>query len=262
MPEGHTVHRLAMDLNDTLGGAPVRATSPQGRFRGGADLLDGEQLEAAEAWGKYLFCRFGGGQLLHVHLGLIGKFRRTALTTEPRDTIRLRLENDRVAWQLTGPARCDLIDPDEQRSICAKLGVDPLRPNTRITKFGAKLAATHKPIGAVLLDQSVIAGIGNVYRAEILFLCGIAPQRPASRLSAEEVEAIWTTTKAQLRRGVELNRIVTTSPREIGKPLSRIRGDDRLYVYHRSNCRRCGTELRTVELGGRPLQYCPTCQPS
>ncbi len=74
MPEGHTVHRLARDLRDTLGSAPVTATSPQGRFEAGARLLDGETIARSEAWGKYLFVSFGG-PVLHVHLGLIGKFR-------------------------------------------------------------------------------------------------------------------------------------------------------------------------------------------
>src|SRR6478736_5173226 len=74
MPEGHTVHRLARSLRDTLGSAPVTATSPQGRFEAGARLLDGEAIARSEAWGKYLFVSFGAS-VLHVHLGLIGKFR-------------------------------------------------------------------------------------------------------------------------------------------------------------------------------------------
>ena len=112
-----------------------------------------------------------------------------------------------------------------------------------------------------LIDQQVIAGIGNVYRAEILFLRGIHPLRPSSSLSADEIDGLWVEARRQLRRGVRLNRIVTTDPREIGRPLARIEGDDRLYVYHRSHCRRCGTELRTIEVGGRPLQFCPVHQP-
>ena len=261
MPEGHTVHRLADDLAATLGEAPVSASSPQGRFAEGAALLDGERLLRTDAYGKYLFMEFGGGQLLHIHLGLIGKFRPTRPDTAPRDSIRLRLENDSVAWQLTGPARCELVDPAEESAITRALGPDPLR-RTGSKRFHERLARTAKPIGATLLDQQVIAGIGNVYRAEVLFLCGIHPLRPSSSLTADEVEALWGETRRQLRRGVRLNRIVTTDPREIGRPLSRISGDDRLYVYHRTNCRRCGSDLRTIEVGGRPLQYCPIHQPS
>jgi formamidopyrimidine-DNA glycosylase len=97
MPEGHTIHRLARDLQRTLGGGPVRAWSPQGRFSDGAALLDGRSLVRADAWGKYLFCDFGVGEVLHVHLGLIGKFRRKpAPAPDPVGLIRLRLEGDRA----------------------------------------------------------------------------------------------------------------------------------------------------------------------
>lgn len=261
MPEGHTVHRLADDLAATLGGGPVRVSSPQGRFALGAALLDGEALRRSEAYGKYLFLHFGSTAILHVHLGLIGKFRPHPAAAVAGDTIRLRLENEDVAWHLTGPSRCELVDPDTMRRITAALGPDPLRPRADRRRFHERLARTAKPIGATLLDQQVIAGIGNVYRAEVLFLLGIHPLRPSSSLSPEEVDGLWEETRRQLRRGVRLNRIVTTDPREIGRPLARIQGDDRLYVYHRTHCRRCGSELRTVEVGGRPLQYCADCQP-
>ena len=261
MPEGHTIHRLADDLAATLVGGPVTATSPQGRFADGAALISGEPLVRSDAYGKYLFCEFGGGVLLHVHLGLIGKFRPHPAEAPAGDTIRLRLENDRVAWHLTGPARCDLVDPGEKAAITAHLGPDPLRRSADARRFGERLGRTTKPIGATLLDQQVIAGIGNVYRAEILFLRGIHPLRPSSSLTADEIDGLWVEARRQLRRGVRLNRIVTTDPREIGRPLARIEGDDRLYVYHRSHCRRCGTELRTIDVGGRPLQFCPVHQP-
>jgi len=265
MPEGHTIHRLAQDLVATLGSAPgaatVQATSPQGRFADGASLLDGDRLISAEAFGKYLFCHFGGA-LLHVHLGLIGKFRPNPPDVPGGDTVRLRLENDRIAWHLTGPARCELVTPDEASAIVAGPSADQIRPRTRPTSLHRLLARTAKPIGATLLDQQVVAGIGNVYRAEILFLRGIHPERPSSSLSADEIDGIWSEAKRLLRRGVRLNRIVTTSPAEIGRPLARIDGDDRLYVYHRTNCRRCGSELGTLEIGGRPIQFCPSCQPA
>jgi len=262
MPEGHTIHRLAADLASTLGGGAVHATSPQGRFAAGAAAIDGNRLVRSDAHGKYLFCEFEDGGLLHVHLGLIGKFRPAVdPAAEPSPTVRLRLESADVAWHLTGPARCDLIDPGEETAIVATLGPDPLRSRTGVRRFRERLARTAKPIATTLLDQQIVAGIGNVYRAELLFLGGIHPLRPSSALTDDEVTFLWTEARRQLRRGVRLNRIVTTDPREIGRPLARIQGDDRLYVYHRSHCRRCGAELRTIEVGGRPLQYCPVHQP-
>ena len=263
MPEGHTIHRLARDLQRTLSGAPVRVWSPQGRFADGAALLDGASLVRADAWGKYLFCDFGVGSVLHVHLGLIGKFRRKpAPAPHPVGQIRLRLEGDRATWDLSGPTRCELITPEEQALIVSKIGADPLRRTPDVAAARAKFARSSRPVGAYLLDQSVIAGIGNVYRAEVLFLCGIHPARASSSLSDDEFDELWNRTGDLLRLGVRMGRIVTTDPAEVGRPRSRMRSEDRLYVYHRDRCRRCGTELGVLELGGRPIWFCPTCQPA
>ena len=266
MPEGHTIHRLARGLRRTLGGAPVMATSPQGRFADGAALIDGERITRSDASGKTLFVRFGAGpttRVLHVHLGLIGKFRDLGVPgPDPKDTIRLRLANDGGTWDLAGPSTCAVVTPAEQRAIIATLGADPLRPRPDVAAARERMARSSKPIGAVLLDQRVIAGLGNIYRAEILFLCGIDPMRESRRIDDEEFGRIWDESARLLRIGVRTGRIITTDPAEIGRPRSRMRQDDTLYVYHRAHCRRCGTELRTVELAGRPMQYCPTCQAS
>lgn len=263
MPEGHTIHRLARDLKRTLGDAPLRASSPQGRFADGAARLDGHPLVRADAWGKYLFCDLGTGDVLHVHLGLIGKFRRRpSPPPDPVGAVRLRLEGDAATWDLSGPTRCELISPDEQEAIVARLGADPLRRDADVAAARQRFARSSRPVGAYLLDQSVIAGVGNVYRAELLFLCGIHPARPARSLTDVEFDSLWSTTVEQLRLGVRLGRIVTTDPDEIGRPRSRMRLEDRLYVYHRSHCRRCGTELEVIPMAGRRIWCCPTCQPA
>ena len=262
VPEGHTIHRLARGLNRTLSGRPARASSPQGRFSGGADAIDGCTFESAEAWGKYLFCDFGTGEVLHVHLGLIGKFRQRAFPPEePVGEIRLRLVGEDSTWDLSGPTRCELVSPSEQERIVAKLGPDPLRRDADPDAARSRLARTTRPIGATLLDQSIVAGIGNVYRAELLFLCGIHPARPSDTLTDDEFDALWDRTVELLRIGERLGRIVTTDPDEIGRPRGRMRRDERLYVYHREHCRRCGDSLRTDAIGGRPISSCPTCQP-
>lgn len=263
MPEGHTIHGLARDLAATLRGAPVAASSPQGRFAEGAALIDGRPLDAAEAWGKYLFCDFGIGEVLHVHLGLIGKFRRQpSPPADPVGAIRLRLEGPEATWDLSGPSRCELMAPDVRDDIVTRLGADPLRDDADVERARTAFAASDRPVGAVVLDQTVIAGIGNVYRAELLFLCGIHPARPASSLSDDEFDELWKLTVELMQVGLRLGRIVTTDPDEIGTPRNRMRDDDRLYVYHREICRRCGSPLRTLQVGGRPIWYCPVDQPA
>ncbi len=265
MPEGHIIHRLARELRSTLSGSPVSATSPQGRFSQSAALIDGLPLRRADAYGKYLFAEWadspGGDPILHIHLGLIGKLRRVDPDSPERSTIRLRLRNPDVVWDLTGPSRCELVTPEEKDEIVARIGPDPLRRDADPETFAHRLGRTSRPIGAVLLDQGVVSGLGNIFRAEVLFLTGVRPDRPSRELTAEETDAVWEESVRLMKIGLRTGRIITTDPEEIGRPRARMTRDDSLYVYHRDHCRRCGSEIRTVEMGGRPIQYCPTCQP-
>lgn len=262
MPEGHTIHRLARDLNRTLANALVEASSPQGRFADEAELLDGRSFTSAEAWGKHLFLDIDGAPLLHVHLGLIGKFRQKPADAAIRGAIRLRLIGKEKLWDLTGPMVCDFVDPDDHEALVAKLGPDPLRPDGDRDEFSARLRRKRMALSAALLDQKVIAGIGNVYRSEFCFLAGIHPETPANTLDPEQADLLWDMSVEQLKQGVRLNRITTRDPEEVGVAAGRISGDDRLYVYKRdgSPCHRCADEIRLIEIGQRKAWYCPTCQ--
>ena len=237
MPEGHVTHGLARDLRATLRGAPVHATSPQGRFAEGAALVDGLALRRTDAWGKYLFLDFGHGRLVHIHLGLIGKLRPTAPVTPPGPGVRLRLENDAHAWQLAGPTRCSIVTPAEKRAICAPLGADPLRAKPDVDGDArSACSGDGRPIGAVLLDQTVIAGIGNVYRAELLFLRGLHPLRLANTLTDDEVDGPVGRDRAPAQAGAAAQPDRDPRPRR-GQPArsARLEPEDRLYVYHRES---------------------------
>lgn len=266
MPEGHTIHRLARLHRKRFAGQQLAVSSPQGRFADGAARLDGQRLDDTDALGKHLFYRWSSGDVLHIHLGLFGKFRTFAADPPPPT------EGTRIAWRgdggtlyLAGPTVCEVIDPDEEQLIRDRIGPDPLRTgNGRAAVFGENLSRRTVPIGAALLDQKAIAGVGNVYRSEILFLTGITPLTPARDLSDEQVEAIWDETVRQLRMGEKAGRIVTVEPDEVGAASRRVlaRGE-RLYVYKRDGepCRRCGTEIRSTEMAGRSIWWCPECQP-
>jgi endonuclease-8 len=264
MPEGHTIHRLARDLRRDLRGATVQATSPQGRFADGAAVLDGGTLTGTEAYGKHLFLDWGD-HLLYVHLGLIGKFRRKpAPVPPPVGEVRLRLSTELVAWDLSGPMAC-AIDTREMRArVLAGAGPDPLRRDADPERFVHAMSRRSTPVAAALLDQGAISGVGNVYRAEICFLCGIHPLTPAKALPPEQVKGIWSTTADLLSIGLRLNRIVTRDPAELGLSApGRVPADERLYVYKRGGepCRRCGTPIVWTEVGGRRVWWCPHCQP-
>jgi len=262
MPEGHTIHRLARDLNKTLAGTPVESSSPQGRFSEEAALLDGQRFRSAEAWGKHLFLDVDNAPLLHVHLGLIGKFRQKPADTGVKGAIRLRLIGAEKLWDLTGPMVCAFIDPDDRQTLIDGLGPDPLRSGADRDVFRDRLLRKRMGLSAALLDQKVIAGIGNVYRSEFCFLTGIHPETPADSLQLEQADELWDMAVAQLKVGLRLNRIVTRDPDEVGMAAGRISGDDRLYVYKRDGrpCHRCGDEIRLIETGQRKAWYCPTCQ--
>jgi endonuclease-8 len=262
VPEGHTIHRLAKDLNSTLRPGPLVATSPQGRFDDGAGELNDLDLDRAEAWGKHLFLDFDNGPLLHIHLGLIGKLRKKPAGTAVEGEIRLRLENENATWDLTGPMVCALIDPDDLTNVTKKLGPDPLRRDGKQDEFVARLRKKKIPLSAALLDQKVIAGIGNVYRSEFCYLAGIDPNTPANTLTEDQAAHLWQMATDQLKLGVKLNRIVTRTPDEVGVTAAKIPNDERLYTYKREGlpCHRCGDEIRLVEIAKRKAWHCPTCQ--
>lgn len=253
MPEGHTLFRLAQDLTaDLVDGGAVAVSSPQGRFVDVA-TIDGQPLRRAYSIGKHLFLEFGRRRV-HVHLGLFGKWKRRRLSTAPRSSVRLRLAAKRIAWDLTGPTACHVINDEAYEALVARLGADPLAKRARPQKAFARIKASRREIGALLLDQSILSGIGNVYRAELLFLLGIHPQTPGCAMDDPTLKALWTLARKLLRRGAELNRIVTVSDDNAAR-------GERLHVYGRRSCRICSSSIRSMSVAGRRIAYCPSCQP-
>ena len=270
VPEGHTIHRLALDHMRDLGRATVSVSSPQGRMADGAALIDGRVLAGIEAFGKHLFYRFGSATpkratTVHVHLGLFGAFTRFAAPAPaPRDTVRLRMTGRTYTIDLVGPTDCRIVLPDEETTIRARLGPDPLRADANPDDAWRRLSRRRSTIGEALMDQKVMAGVGNVYRAESLFVQGIHPSRSADSVSRAEFDALWATIVTMLRRGVKERRILTVADDELGafaKPRSKIRSKEAVYVYKQDRCRRCGSAIARWDLSGRWAYACPTCQP-
>ena len=259
MPEGHLLHRLARDQAELIGTQPA-VSSPQGRFAEGAAALDGRRLEAVEAYGKHLHHRFAGeaGPGLHTHLGMQGKWIRLAGDRPPRPQVRLRLATAAVAWDLIAPGTCELIDQAAWEEMVGSLGPDPLadRPDEERTwKAVTSFAGT---VGAALLDQSVVAGVGNVLRAETLFRARIHPSRPASEIDRETFHRLWTGLVALMAQSVEDGRIISAplpAPARGAVPQAEGR-----MVYKQSTCRACGTAVESWDLAGRTAYACPNCQ--
>ncbi|MEO5725126.1 MAG: DNA-formamidopyrimidine glycosylase family protein [Ilumatobacteraceae bacterium] len=264
MPEGHTIHRLARDHSKLLVGGQVAVSSPQGRFAGDAALVDGAELHRIEAYGKHLFHYWSTGHVGHIHLGLFGRFRVALGDSDPDPVgeVRMRLQSDRATVDLSGPTACSISTIEERDAIVARLGPDPLRRDAIPQLAIARMAASRQPLGALLLDQRVLAGVGNVYRAEALFINGIHPQRAGIESTEKQLQDLWDTVTGMLRQGVRDNRIITLDRKEFAVPRRPLRRGEATYVYHRDLCLHCGSAIQTVELGGRPCYYCPTCQPN
>ena len=257
MPEGHTIHRLARDHTRTLVGQKLSVTSPQGRFAAGAALVDGLELLSVEAWGKHLFYRFVEEKLIHVHLGLYGKFWPFAPPApDTHRQVRLRISGDVAGYDLTGPTACEVVTAADRDAVIARLGPDPIRTDADGGSVLAKLSRRRSSIGAAIMDQSVVSGVGNVYRAESLFVNGIHPARPAHQLTAGEWEALWATLVRMLRAGVRARSIVTVDPADPAVTDGRTR-----YVYRQQFCAHCDTPVRRWDLAGRWAYACETCQP-
>ncbi len=243
------------------------ASTLQERFEAGAAAIDGSVLARTEANGKHLFLTFSAQRpadvLLHIHLGLYGKFPISAVPgSPPRGALRLRLENDTLVADLRGPTACGLITPPERELIMARLGPDPLRSDADPERAWHRISRSKVSIGALLMAQDVLSGIGNVYRAEVLFRHRLSPHRPGNLVNHGLWEAIWLDLCGLLRAGVRSGRIITTLPEDRSRRTGRARTLDAHYVYRRTGlpCRICGTEIRTELMVGRNLFWCPRCQ--
>lgn len=263
MPEGHTIHRIAQDLNKRLLNQSLEVSSPQGRFTAESRVLDGRQMVKAFAFGKHLFCQWDDEQIMHVHLGLYGKLRfRKVPMAEPRGQVRVRMVGDTYGVDLNGPNQCELISSEELEEKRAKLGVDPLDANADPEVAWERISKSRAAIATLLLNQSVIAGVGNVYRCEALFHLGLPPSLPGKELSHEQFESMWELLRHWLKIGVKYNRIITVDAKEIGKTPSKLTKSERLAIYKKDVCPTCGARVAVETFAARKLYFCPACQAS
>ncbi len=262
MPEGHTLHRLARLHQRRFAGAPAVVSSPQGRFTD-ATVVSGRVFTRASVWGKHLFHHYDGGPIVHVHLGLYGTFTEAPVPMPlPVGQVRMRVVGTEWGTDLRGPTACEVIDEAQVSAIVARLGPDPLRRDADPDLAWARITKSRKSIGALLMDQSVIAGVGNVYRSELLFRHRIDPYRLGRDISEAEFVDAWTDLVALMKVGVRRGKIVVVAPEHDHGPPSYAPNRPRTYVYRRAGepCRVCGTPIRTAELEGRNVFWCPACQ--
>ncbi|MFD1504551.1 Fpg/Nei family DNA glycosylase [Georgenia yuyongxinii] len=174
----------------------------------------------------------------------------------PRGAVRVRLLGEHGVADLTGPTACEVVTADEKQAVHDRLGPDPLRADGDREAFVRGVRKRRRTVGELLMDQSVIAGVGNIYRAEALNRSRVHPLRLGQDVSVAKLRAIWDDLAVLMADGVTTGRIVTTRPEDRHDP------EDRWYVYHRSGrpCLVCGTKVAEAPMAGRRLFWCPRCQ--
>ena len=276
----------------------MAVSSPQGRFDGGAALLDGLTLVDASAWGKHLFVEFERERWLNVHLGLIGKFSvmRHHLEPDPgghpgrpgmpdahvpvQGQVRLRLLNDTWVADLRAPTVCSVATPEKVDQVRARLGPDPLRTDADPDLAFRRISRSTRPIAELLMDQAVLAGVGNVYRCEVLFRHRIDPFRPGREIRPTTWLTIWDDLVALMPLGVAFGQILTMDD-QVAEAVAEVadgaaarhtavltgarlgeRFERRFYLYKRTGepCHVCGSKVRTRLVAGRNLFWCGRCQ--
>ncbi|MFJ2893791.1 DNA-formamidopyrimidine glycosylase family protein [Streptomyces sp. NPDC087218] len=263
MPEGDTVLQTAERLRAALAGRPLTRFDLRVPRFATADLTGRTVLDAVSR-GKHILIRFEGGLTLHSHLRMDGAWRVHAAGERwrggPVHQIRAVLANARhtaVGYRL--PVLELLRTRDEEKAV-GHLGPDLLGPDWDPERALRNLLADPgRPLGEALLDQRNLAGIGNIYKAELCFLARVTPWLPAGELPAPVAARLVTTAKQLLEanraRPVRTTTTTRTAPRGQGPR-------ERLWVYGRADrpCLRCGTPVRVADQGARPTYWCPRCQ--
>ena len=275
MPEGHTLHRLARALDSAYGGTTPQVSSPQGRFAQEAAVLDGQVVDGSWAHGKLLFVDFAQGRTLYVHLGLIGKW--FVLPVEPPGSeppatgqVRLRLLSDTRVADLRGPMACELVDEAEVDRLVRRQGPDPLQPVGGLNdpdEAYRKIRRSGKTVAELLMDQTVLAGVGNIYRCEVLWRHRLHPLKPGRSLKPASWQLIWEDLVRLMPLGVRTGTIITLDDVAADTEAALERGElpdvpREFAVYKRTGqpCLRCGASIRHKVVAGRNLFWCGNCQ--
>ncbi|XZE53197.1 Fpg/Nei family DNA glycosylase [Planctomycetaceae bacterium SH139] len=260
MPEGHKTHYLANQQTEIFAGNSVRVSSPQGRFAEDAARVDGLRLERVEAVGKQLFYHFPNDIFLQVHLGRYGSFKiHPAPPPEPVGAVRMRMLGNSRAIDLRGPTTCRVIDGAMRQGVLAKIGPDPLAGGKANDVWEA-VSTCKRPIGAILLDQQIIAGVGNIFRAELLFELRMNPLTPGESLDRKQFDSLWKSLVKMMRTGLKYGKIITVTRQEAGKPLSKLTNPERFRIYGKEFCPQCDGAIEKLKVASRDLYVCRKCQ--
>ena len=275
MPEGDTIFRAARALNKSLAGATVTGFETAYAQLASANdnaSVTGRVIEKVEARGKWLLIHFSGDLILVTHMLMSGSwhiYRPGEYWKRPRAQMRVIIRTaqyEAVAFAVP-VAQFHTARSLERNTAIPKLGPDLLKEDFAENEAKARIRARgDEEIGNVLLDQKVMAGIGNVFKSEICYVCGIHPFRPVSSLSDREIDCLVDSARKLMVANVTEasgDQIVTHTG--LRRTTGRSDPSARVWVYRRKGeeCRRCGSiiEMRRQGPGARSSYWCPECQP-
>ena len=170
--------------------------------------------------------------------------------------MRVRLISQTHFVDINGPTICRLLDDKEMRALINRIGPDVLRPDANPDLAFERITKSKAPIGRLIMDQSVIAGIGNIYRSEILWRQLVHPETPGKEIKRETFDRIWDDAKTLLKIGVKKNAIITV---DTVHP-SKTRYGERVNIFAKEKCPRCKDAIRRLEINGRNAFVCEVCQ--
>lgn len=274
MPEGDTIYRAARTLNTALAGRVITRfhTELAQLLRPDPNQpLEGRTVESVEAAGKHLLMTFSGGLVLRTHMRMNGSwhiYRPGERWVRARRDMRIVIETaEWVAVAFNVPvAEFVRAEALQRHTPVASLGPDLLGEFDRAAALARIRQQGPRPVHEVLLDQRVMAGIGNVYKSEILFLSRLHPDAPADAVDDQQWEALMDLAQRLLRANVaqQSGQGIETY-RGLRRTTGRMNPADRLWVYSRGGrpCRKCGTPLASRKDGeaARVTYWCPRCQP-
>ena len=257
MPEGHTIHRAAREHHHIFANQVLNVSSPQGRFAEGANVLNKTLCIGVEAFGKHLLYHFDNNRTLHIHLGLFGRIRKQKLPlNEPKGAVRVRLVGHSHVVDINGPTICKALETTDALMLMKKIGPDLLRCDAKPEFAFQKIAESKAPIGRLIIDQSVMAGIGNIYRSEILWRQAIHPLTPGKEISKNTFIRLWADAKYLLELGAKHNAIITVDK---AKP-SRLKYREQVNIFGKDVCPKCDGKIRQFTIDSRRAFACETCQ--
>jgi endonuclease VIII len=258
MPEGDTVWHAALRLREALAGRVLSRSDFRVPRYATTDLA-GRQVTESVARGKHLLTRVDGGLTVHTHLKMDGSWRVRPARERVPDGHRIRLVLANEGWQAIGYQLgvVEVLPTSQEPEVVGHLGPDLLGEDWDAAEAVRRLLAQpQRAAGEALLDQRNLAGIGNVYQCELLFLRGISPWRPVGEI-ADPLALVGLAQRLLAANRHRAGHITTGSLR---------RGQEN-WVYGRAGrpCRRCGTPVRRASLGAAPQArvtfWCPHCQP-